>query len=120
MYRKWGGEAEFFVVYIREAHPWSRKTKKKGKTILPEPSTLGERQKHGQICRNDLKLSIPMLLDGMDNKAGEAYAAWPDRIYVVDRAGRIAFRGGPGPFGFRPADAEKSLRMLLGRWPGIL
>jgi hypothetical protein len=38
----------------------------------------------------------------------QAYAAWPDRIYVVGTDGRIAYKGGPGPRGF---SAEE-----LGRW----
>jgi type I thyroxine 5'-deiodinase len=42
-----------------------------------------------------------------------AYLATPDRLYVVDRDGRIAYRGGPGPFGFNPREMEQTLVLML-------
>jgi len=33
-----------------------------------------------------------------NNAASEAFAASPERIYVVGVDGRIAFKGGPGPW----------------------
>jgi hypothetical protein len=61
----------------------------------------------------DLKLTIPCLVDDMDNTAQKAYAGWPDRLYVIDAQGKVAFRGEPGPRGFKPADAEAALKKLL-------
>lgn len=61
----------------------------------------------------DLKLSIPCLIDDMKNTAQKGYAGWPDRIYVVDKAGKVAFRGDLGPKGFKPAEAETALKRLL-------
>ena len=49
----------------------------------------------------------------MDDAASEAYSAWPERIYFVGRDGRIVYRGGPGPYGFDPQEAEAELRSLL-------
>jgi len=43
----------------------------------------------------------------------EAFAAWPERIYVVDAHGRIAHAGGPGPFEFDPDAAAAALDELL-------
>src|SRR5206468_7455206 len=42
-----------------------------------------------------------------------AYSAWPDRIYVVDVAGRVAYKGAPGPWGFRTAEAAAMIERLL-------
>ena len=50
----------------------------------------------------------------MTNAVDEAYAALPDRLYVVDADGRIAYRSGPGPMGFRSDDFEQAIRALLG------
>ncbi len=61
----------------------------------------------------DLKLSIPCLIDDMKNTAQKAYAGWPDRIYVIDKAGKVAFRGELGPKGFKPAEAEAALKKLF-------
>jgi hypothetical protein len=37
----------------------------------------------------------------------------PDRLYVLDRAGRSCKRPGRGPFGFKPGEMEQALVMLL-------
>jgi hypothetical protein len=37
----------------------------------------------------------------------------PDRMFVIDRAGRVAYKGGRGPFGFKPGEMEQSLVMTL-------
>ncbi len=58
-------------------------------------------------------MSIPMLIDDIDNTAETAYTAWPDRLYVVDKSGRIAYKGGRGPFGFKPRAMEKALLRIL-------
>ena len=44
-----------------------------------------------------------------------AYAGWPDRLYVVGADGRIVYRGGPGPGGFRPQEVEEWLRTHVRR-----
>ena len=120
MYQRWKNEVNFLVVYIREAHPWPRGSKKKGKTVLPEPLTLDERDQHGATCNEDLGLSIPMVLDDMDNSVDKAYAGWPDRLYVLDSKGKIVMKGKPGPFGFFPSRAERAFRILLGKWPKMI
>lgn len=60
-----------------------------------------------------MKLSIPFLVDDLEDTASKAYAAWPDRIYIVGRDGRIAYKGGPGPRGFKPDEAREKLRALV-------
>lgn len=75
--------------------------------------TYEERVKVAGECLKDLKLSIPCLVDDMQNTAQKAYAGWPDRIYVIDKDGKVAYRGEPGPRGFRPAEAEEALKKLL-------
>lgn len=54
-----------------------------------------------------------MVVDGTDNRVGKAYGGWPDRLYAIDRDGRVAYRGGPGPFGFNPREMEQSLVLML-------
>jgi hypothetical protein len=51
----------------------------------------------------------------MQNTAQKAYAGWPDRLYVLDAEGKVAYRGEPGPRGFKPAEAEEALKKALGR-----
>jgi hypothetical protein len=49
----------------------------------------------------------------MKNTAQRAYAGWPDRFYVIDKEGKVVFRGAPGPRGFKPPEAEAALKKLL-------
>lgn len=48
-----------------------------------------------------------------DNRVERAYSGWPDRLYVIDRDGRIAYKSAAGPFGFKPAEVEASLKGLF-------
>ena len=57
---------------------------------------------------------MPLLLDEMDNAAGIAFAAWPERLVVAGADGRIAYPGSPGPWGFSPEEAEAELAALTG------
>lgn len=116
MYRKHGKKAAFFVVYVREAHPTdgrrSRKNDRDGIKVK-DPKTLEEREEVASECAQTMELSIPFLIDNMKNEVGGAWAAWPDRIYIVGKDGKVAYQGGPGPWGFDPSEAEKELKKIL-------
>ena len=81
---------------------------------IKQSSTLDERAQNAQVCVSALKLSVPTVIDREDNKVNTAYAGWPDRLYVVGVDGRIAYKGGPGPGGFKPAEVERWLKENLG------
>ena len=102
------------LVYIREAHPDSvLYTPEGGKEVLRtigQTVTADERLAHAEICVTALKLSVPTVIDRDDNAVNVAYAGWPDRLYVVGVDGTIAYKGGPGPGGFKPAEVEAWLR----------
>ena len=61
-----------------------------------------------------LELAMPTLLDDMENSTDEAYAALPERLYVIGSDGRVAYQSGPGPFGFDAAGWERSVSTLAG------
>lgn len=81
--------------------------------IVKQPTTFEDRAKVAGACMADLKLSIPCLVDDLQNTAQKAYAGWPDRLYVIDKDGVVAFRGEPGPRGFKPDEAEAALKRVL-------
>jgi hypothetical protein len=74
-----------------------------------EPKTDDERQVVASACAVNLRMEIPMVVDGVDNAVASAYGGWPDRLYVIDRNRRIAFQGGEGPFGFKPEELESAI-----------
>ena len=53
------------------------------------PKTLDEKSTVAHTCAANLKLTLPVVVDGTDNKVGNAYSGWPDRIYVVGADGKI-------------------------------
>src|ERR1043165_2565383 len=114
MYQTYKDRAEFFLIYIREAHPDSvLLTLKEGKEQLlkvAQTAKINERTETAQLCVATLKLTMPTLIDGEDNAVNYAYAAWPDRLYVIGKDGKIAYQGGPGPGGFRVNEVGKWLR----------
>ena len=100
--------AEFRIVYINEAHPadgdWPVEfAKEKG---LNEHVTYHDRCTSAEMMLVEEAVTIPCLIDNMDNKVNEAYSAWPDRIFVVRTDGTLAVAGKRGPFGFAPAIKE--------------
>jgi Iodothyronine deiodinase len=66
-----------------------------------------------QTCNRSLGLSFPVLVDTIDDAVNDRYCGLPSRLYVIDRAGKIAYKSGRGPFGFKPAEMEQSLVLLL-------
>lgn len=78
--------------------------------LVEEPSTSVERHAVAGTCSASLGLeAIPVLVDDMEGTADRAYEAWPDRLFLLDREGRVAYRSGPGPFGFLPDDLEDAI-----------
>jgi type I thyroxine 5'-deiodinase len=49
------------------------------------------------------------VLDEFGNSTEQAYTGWPDRIYLVDQNGRVAYKSKPGPFGFKADELAKAL-----------
>ena len=74
---------------------------------------MKERLEVCRHCCSALEITMPIVVDEMDDRVGHAYSGMPDRLYVIDRAGKVAYKGGRGPFGFKPAEMEQALAMTL-------
>jgi type I thyroxine 5'-deiodinase len=72
----------------------------------PQPRTLADRVAIANDFVKRFHYDVPIAVDDMGNAAESAYAAWPERLYVVDENGKIAFKGKPGPFGYHPEEVE--------------
>jgi hypothetical protein len=87
------------------------------KIVFKQPKLFAERQDAVKILVERLKYRMPVAIDGMDNRADAAFAAWPERIYIVGPGGRVAYKGGMGPFEFDVKEAGERLSGLLGALP---
>ena len=81
--------------------------------VYASPTSLEERADLAGICVTRLGIKLPAIVDDFDDAVEKAYSGWPDRLYVVDREGRIAYKSKPGPFGFKPEDLEGALKGVL-------
>ncbi len=118
MHRRYGERVAFFVVYIQEAHPsdgWQMTINEQEEVVYEQPKTAAEREALADACVLHLKLSIPTLVDDMTNAVDQAYAALPDRLYLIDAQGRIAYKSGRGPMGFKPQELETAIREMSPR-----
>jgi hypothetical protein len=105
---------QFLVIYIREAHATHGWSILPNRVKLADPQTIEERRSAAGQCEDALAYGVPTLVDEMDDAAMTAYAAWPDRLYLVGTEGRVAYAGGRGPFGFKPAELGKAIDALIG------
>jgi type I thyroxine 5'-deiodinase len=103
----------FLVVYITEAHPsdvWQMESNVRDKVVFASPRNQDERAAVAGSCVRKLGIEIPALLDEFGNSTESAYTAWPDRLYLIDREGKVAYKSKPGPFGFKPDELQAALR----------
>jgi Spy/CpxP family protein refolding chaperone len=86
----------FLVVYTKESHPtggWEVQRNKAADIAIAQPTSEAERITLARRTQSELKLSIPIAPDTMDDKAAGAYAVAEGRpAYVIDRGGKIVFR----------------------------
>jgi hypothetical protein len=109
-------EATFVMVYVREAHPtdgWVMESNTKVGVEVKQPKTYDERVKVCGLFSAKLKPSFPVLVDEIDDRVGHTYSGMPGRLYVIDPAGKVAYKSGRGPFGFRAGEMEQALVMAL-------
>ena len=103
------------MVYITEAHPsdvWQMESNIKDKVVFASPRSEEERAFVAGACVRKLGIEVPAVLDEFGNSTESAYTAWPDRMYLIDANGKVAFKTPPGPFGFKPAALEAALKKL--------
>lgn len=116
LYREYRDRVAFFVVYVQEAHPidaWQMDDNVADEVLVATTKTDEERIHVAGLCVTRLGIELPALVDDADDHVERAYTGWPDRLYVVGADGRIAYKSAAGPFGFKPAEVEATLKQLV-------
>lgn len=116
LHDKYKGRVEFLLVYVREAHAidgWQVKENERDGVLLPAAKSFEQKQEHATACSRKLDIKFAAAVDGMDNQTESNYTAWPDRLYLVARDGRVAWKSGPGPGGFKPGELDAAIRKEL-------
>ncbi len=76
---------------------------------IEDPVTMEERHQMAQFTTDTLGLTMPALVDTLEDEVSHAYFGWPERLYLVGPKGDILFRCGRGPFGFDPDGLEAAI-----------
>ena len=116
LYRTYRDRVEFFLIYIREAHPangWQVPNNLIEDVIYDEPTTDEERTEVASACQIALDIEMPMLVDRIDNDVEEKYVGLPMRQFLIDAGGRVVYAGDKGPFGWDDEAFEEALKALL-------
>jgi type I thyroxine 5'-deiodinase len=106
---------EFYLVYIQEAHSgdgWQMEINEKENVVYDYPKDYDDRVSVAGACSTKLGIEFPALVDTLDNKTEAAYTAWPDRLYLIDSGGKVAFKSEAGPFGFKTDLLSKALESV--------
>jgi Iodothyronine deiodinase len=117
IYNDYKDRANFLTVYVREAHPtdeWQMKSNVKEEVCYAQPKTLEQRVAIANDFVRRQNYPLPFGIDDMNNEADLAYSAWPERLYVIDEQGRIAYAGGMGPFKYEPEEVRAWLAKRFG------
>ncbi len=102
-------------MYITEAHPsdvWQMESNIRENVVFDSPKNYEERTEVAGTCVRKLGIKFPALIDDFGNTTEQAYTGWPDRMYLVDRDGKVAYKSKPGPFGFKPDELRAALERV--------
>jgi len=116
VYRRYKDQVNFLMVYVREAHPtdgWKMESNARFGVAVKQPTSYEERVDVCDQFRKMVKPGIPVVVDDISDPTGSAYSGMPARLYVIDRTGKVAYKSGRGPFGFKPGEMEQALVMNL-------
>ena len=108
-------QIELVFIYIKEAHPadeWQMDSNLEDGVVFDQPKTNAERMTRARAFVSEMDLEAPTLVDDIRNTANACYAAWPERLYVIDTNGRIVYKGGRGPVKVDTDELEEFLTTL--------
>jgi hypothetical protein len=94
---------------------WQTESNVNDRVLFANPTSDGDRQKVASSCVRNLHIAMPALIDSIQNQVEKEYTGWPDRIYLIDAAGKIRLKTVAGPFGFDAKLLADALRVNLGQ-----
>jgi hypothetical protein len=80
--RDYKGQADFYVLYTREAHPGQN---------YPPHRNLDQKISYARDLQRIEGIERTVLIDDVAGSMHRDYGAWPDSAFIIGRDGRIAF-----------------------------
>ena len=100
---EYAGCADFLSVYIEEMHA-SDSWKYEGNVDIRQHRSLNERV-NAALMLQKRGLQSHLVTDAMNNESSKAYAAMPERLYVILN-GKVVLQGGNGPHNYHVAEVK--------------
>lgn len=118
MYQHYKDIAEFRIVYIKEAHAIDsrRAVPYAIDEGINQPTTYADRCLIAEMLVQTGTLTIPIIIDSIDDRVNGLYQGLPSRVFLVRSDGILGVAAERGPWGFPPAleQAEKWLAQYKG------
>jgi tetratricopeptide (TPR) repeat protein len=114
--KRYNGQIPFLLVYIREAHGgenWQSTINERQRIDWKPAKTMPEMQEHAGSCVRKLNMDFPAVVDDPQGTVESKYGAWPSRLYILGRDGRVLYRTRLSEQDFHPSDVEAALRSAL-------
>lgn len=110
IYRTYKYIARFFIVYIEEGRPsnCTRPAEYAGHII--DARNYGERCIAAGLFISEGNITIPVIIDNMNNSVKDDYSAWPARVFIIKKDGIIELASHKGTDGFKDGLKE------TGKW----
>lgn len=112
---RFAGLIDATLVYVHEAHAedgWVVTGNREAGVRETTPTTLDERAILAAKLARWSAVSVPIVLDDLEDTVCRAYGGMPNRLTLVDRDRRVAHISGEGPMGFDPDELAAAVEAL--------
>lgn len=93
--QKYAGDASFFIVYTKEAHPadgWDVPRNQDDQIAVRQPIDNLDRREIARKTQAYYQISIPILVDDDKDTASKAFNGFPNATVVIGRDGKVIAR----------------------------
>ena len=93
--RETSARATFLLVYTKEAHPvggWEVDRNKDEKISMEQHSNIADRRAAATKARDTLKVTLPVVLDEMDDSISSSFAAGENSLVIIAKNGTLFAR----------------------------
>jgi peroxiredoxin len=93
--REYGARITPLVIYTRENHPvgqWDVERNKDDGVAVEQPSDMDGRIAVAKKARAQLKLTVPIAIDTIDDATAKAYGGFTNAAFLIGRDGKIVAR----------------------------
>jgi Spy/CpxP family protein refolding chaperone/thiol-disulfide isomerase/thioredoxin len=102
LYKHYGERVSFFVIYTREAHPsdgWNVSRNEDDRIDVHQPTDIETRMDIAEKAKTYLHISIPLLVDDLEDTAAKAYNGAPNATVILAGGNIVARQQWTDPSG---------------------